>query len=254
MSEVQAAAIILAAGKSTRMNSDLAKVLHEVCGRPMLALVLDACEEAGVERIVVVVGYGKDAVRRAFADRQRITWVEQTDQKGTGHAALVCRQVLGGFSGPTLVIAGDMPLIRAETIRTLLEQHARTGDSVTLATSIFDDPAGYGRITRTPSGRLSGIVEDIDCTVAQRRIKEVNISYYCFDTRRMFEALDKVRPDNAKGEYYITDAVRILIEGGHGAGAVPAVDPRDAMGVNSREDLARVDVLMQSRMRNTGQG
>lgn len=244
----EAAAIILAAGKSTRMKSDLPKVLHEVCGRPMLAGVLDACEQAGVTRTVVVVGHGRDAVIAAFADREGITWVEQPEQKGTGHAALVCEPALSGYQGPTLVIAGDMPLIRSCTVEKLLEQHSATGDGVTLATSIFDDPAGYGRIARDDRGRLSEIVEEVDCTLEQRRIKEVNISYYCFDTRCMFEALHQVTPDNAKGEYYITDAVRILLRNGHGAGAVPAVDPCDAMGINSRADLARVNAVMQDRI------
>ena len=146
------------------MKSDLPKVLHEVCGRPMLACVLDACEQAGVDQKVVVVGHGKGVVIKALADREGITWVEQPEQKGTGHAALVCEPVLAHHRGPTLVIAGDMPLIRPSTIETLLQQHAKTGDGVTLATSIFPDPAGYGRIMRDEGGQLSGIVEQVDCT------------------------------------------------------------------------------------------
>ncbi len=243
-----AAAIILAAGKSTRMKSDLPKVLHEVCGRPMLASVIDACTEAEVTKLVVVVGHGKQLVMDAFSHNDRISWVEQSEQKGTGHAALMCKSALADFAGPTLVIAGDMPLIRGETVSTLLDQHGENGRSVTLATSIFDDPSGYGRIVRDDAGKLLRIVEEVDCSESERSIREVNISYYCFDTPKMFNALEKLTPNNKKGEYYITDAVRILIDAGYGADAIPAVPPADAMGINSRADLARVNALMQSRI------
>ena len=246
----ETAAIILAAGKSTRMNSALPKVLHEVCGQPMLSYVIGACRGAGVDRIVVVVGYGKEQVLAAYDEGDALTWVTQSDQRGTGHAALMCEDALAGFSGAVLVIAGDMPLIRSETVEKLLSEHARTGDGVTLATSIFDDPTGYGRIVRDDAGRLSDIVEHADCTDAQREIKEVNISYYCFNAGRMFETLHRITPDNAKGEYYITDAVRILLEDGHGARAIAAVDPSDAMGINSRADLARVNSIMQRRIQD----
>ncbi len=241
-------AIILAAGKSTRMKSDMPKVLHDVCGRPMLAHVLAACREAGVPNLLVVVGYGKDAVKDAFSHESRITWVDQAEQKGTGHAALMCEPMLSDFDGPVFVIAGDMPLLRAETLGMIGEEHSRAGNGVTLATSVFDDPTGYGRIVRDQSGRLRDIVEESDATPEQRAIREVNISYYCFDCRGMLDALQRIRPDNAKGEYYITDAVRIMIADGHGAGALSAVDPQDAEGINSRADLARINALMQQRI------
>lgn len=241
------AAVILAAGKSTRMKSDLPKVLHEVCGVPMLKHVVEACKTAGAERVVVVIGHGKDLVMKAFAKYPRITWVEQVKQKGTGHAVLACESELASFQGRTLVIAGDMPLIRSATLKALLVENESTGDSVTLATSLFDDPSSYGRITRDAAGRLTGIVEHADCTPQQREIKEVNVSYYCFDNVRMFEALRQVTCDNAKGEYYITDAVRILLSGGHGAGATASVDQADATGVNSLKDLKLVNSLMKNR-------
>ena len=242
------AAIILAAGRSTRMAGDKPKVLHEVCGRPMLACVLDACTAAGVGRIVVVVGYGKDAVIEAFADRSAITWVEQREQKGTGHAALVCEETLSEFEGQTLVIAGDMPLVKSETLSQLLADHASSGNAVTLATSVFDEPGSYGRIIRDETGRFTGIVEESDCTDLQREVHEVNISYYCFDNRRMFEALNAITPDNAQGEYYITDAVRVMLDRGYGAGANAMVAPADAMGVNSLADLTVVNELMAKRV------
>jgi bifunctional UDP-N-acetylglucosamine pyrophosphorylase/glucosamine-1-phosphate N-acetyltransferase len=243
------AVVILAAGKSTRMKSSLPKVMHEVCGRPMLAHVLDACRDAGVERLAVVVGFGKDQVVAAFEGRPGCTFVEQADQNGTGHAVLCCREALADFDGRVLVIAADMPLVRGATLRALLEENARTGDAITLATTILDDPTGYGRIVRDKAGNLRGIVEQRECTPEQAEIQEVNISYYCFgDRRQMFEALEQVGDDNAKGEYYMTDAVRILIEGGHGGGAIPAVPREEALGINSQADLAEVSRVMQERI------
>ena len=227
------AAIILAAGKSTRMKSEVPKVLHEICGRPMLDCVLNACAGAGVERILVVVGHGKEQIRAAFGDRPGCSFVEQAEQQGTGHAVLCCREELAGFGGRVLVIAADMPLVRGATLRALLEESARTGDAITLATTILEDPSGYGRIIRDGAGRLQGICEQRDCTPEQLAIGEVNISYYCFGSgEKMLAALGQVSTDNAKGEYYITDAVRILIEQGHGGGAIPAVPAAEAMGIN----------------------
>ncbi len=243
-----AAAVILAAGKSTRMKSELPKVLHELCGRPMLAYVLDACRDAGIGRLIVVVGYGKDRVIEAFSDRTDCTFVEQAEQKGTAHAVLCCRDALDGFSGQVLVIAGDMPLVSGATATTLLQENARTGDGLTLATTILDDPTGYGRIVRDDQGRLQAIVEHRDCTPEQLAVKEVNPSYYCFDGRLMFDALGRVGNDNAKGEYYITDAVRVLAEDGRGAAAIPALPAEDATGINSRADLAAVNRIMQNRI------
>ena len=242
------AAIILAAGKSTRMVTDLPKVLHEVCGRPMLAYVLDACKRAGIERRIVVVGYRKDDVIEAFADDPGIIWVEQKEQKGTGHAAMVCRDALKDFDGNVVVIAGDMPLLRHETLELLVQTHNKEHSAVTLATAVLDDPTGYGRIIRDAYGNLQGIIEESDCTDEQRKIKEVNPSYYCFDRGLLFEAMDQLQPKNVKGEYYITDALEILIKSGHRAVAITAVADADAMGVNSRQHLADVGLVMQSRI------
>ena len=230
------------------MKSDVPKVLHDVCGRPMLGWIIRACEEAGVGRIIVVVGFGKEQVISAFESHPNCVFVEQVEQKGTGHAVLCCRDALAGFAGRVLVIAGDMPLVRGSTPKALLAENARTGDAVTLGTTILDDPAGYGRIIRDERGRLLKIVEHNDCTVQQREVREVNPSYYCFDCAKMFEALDQVGNDNAKGEYYITDVVRILIDAGHGGGAIPAIPPAEAMGINSRADLAAVCRIMQDRI------
>ncbi|UCC32829.1 MAG: NTP transferase domain-containing protein [Phycisphaerales bacterium] len=230
------------------MKSDRPKILHEICGRPMLSYVLNACRLAGADRLIVVVGHGKEDVIRRFEAEADIHWVEQSQQRGTGDAVLCCRDALQGFTGSVLVVAGDMPLVRRATLAGLAESRENTGDAVTLATMVLDDPSGYGRIIRDAEGRLEAIVEDRDCSPEQREIREVNPSYYCFDTKRLFEALEQVRPSAKKDEYYLTDAVRVLREAGHGVSVSVTVAPEDAMGINSRLDLATVSRAMQDRI------
>lgn len=242
------AAIILAAGKSTRMNSDLPKVLHEICGRPMLSFVLGACRLAGVDRLIVVVGHGKDEVMARFSEDDDVTWVEQSQQKGTGHAVMCCRELIRGAAGTALVVAGDMPLVRRETLVELMDSRAQSGDAVTLATTMLDDPTGYGRIIRDAQGQLQAIIEHRDCTEKQREIHEVNPSYYCFDADRLFAALDGVRQQPRGGDYYLTDAVRVLREQGSAVSATVMVPAEEAMGINSRLDLVRASRAMQDRL------
>ncbi len=232
------------------MVTDLPKVLHEVCGRPMMAYVLDACREAGIDRIVVVVGYRREDVIAAFQDEPGLQYVEQAEQKGTGHAVQICRDALSEFDGNVVILAGDMPLLRAETLKLLIETHDREHSAVTLATAILEDPTGYGRIVRDAYGNLQGIVEHTDCTPEQLRIKEINPSYYCFDKKLLFSALENIKPNNVKGEYYLTDALHILIRQGYRAVAITAVAPQDAMGVNSRQQLAEVGKIMQARIQD----
>jgi len=245
---VTAAAIILAAGKSTRMKSDSPKVLHEICGRPMLGYVLTACRLAGIDRLIVVVGHGRAQVMQSFASDGDITWVHQAEQKGTGHAVNCCREALSGFDGSVLVIAGDMPLVRREALAELLGERVETNDAVTIATTMLDDPTGYGRIIRDADGKLQAIVEHRDCNEQQRAIHEVNPSYYCFDARKMFAALDRVSPAAGSGEYYITEAIRILRTQGEQVSAHVMVPSEDALGINSRLDLADVSRVMQDRI------
>lgn len=242
------AAVVMAAGRSTRMVTETPKVLHEICGRPMLAYVIDACRAAGIDRIVCVVGYRKEEVIGAFGNEPDITFVEQKDQKGTGHAVMVCRDALSDFEGDLVIIAGDMPLVRHETLELLTRTHKSQNSAVTLATALLEDPGGYGRIVRDSYGNLEGIVEESDCSPEQKKIKEINPSYYCFNSQLLFEALEQIRPDNVKGELYLTDALEILIRAGHRAVAITAVAAEDAMGINSRLDLALVGRVMQNRI------
>ncbi|HIJ66849.1 MAG TPA: NTP transferase domain-containing protein [Planctomycetes bacterium] len=243
-------AIILAAGESKRMNTKLPKVLHEVCGRPMLAYVLDACRQAGIGRIFVVVGYNKEQVIEQYRDCNDIVFVEQGEQKGTAHAVMCCKEHITGFGGQVLILCGDGPLIRSETLKILIDKHTSEMSAATLATSILEDPTGYGRILRDSYGNIQGIVEDNDCTDEQRKIKEINPSYYCFEGPVLLDALDRITPDNAKNEYYLTDALHVIIHTGHKVMAVTAVAAQDALGVNDREQLSRAGKIMQQRIQH----
>lgn len=241
-------AIILAAGISSRMKTRLPKVLHEVCGREMLLYVLDACRQVGVDKMYVVVGHGGEQVQERFADSGDIVWVRQEEQLGTAHAVLCCKEHLDDFDGQTFVLCGDGPLIRAEVLQSLVDSCESGGHAAVLATAIIDDPTGYGRIVRDERDNIKAIVEHNDCTDEQRKIKEVNPSYYLFNNKVLFEALAEVRPDNVKGEYYLTDTLAIILGKGHTIAAVSTVRPEEAVSVNDRQQLSVVVKIMQQRI------
>ena len=246
-------AIILAAGKATRMKSDRVKVLHEICGRPMLSYVLDACREVGVTRLYLVIGHDRDRVINTYKNDTDITWVIQHEQKGTGHAVMVCQPQIESTEGVgehdnVIVLGGDGPLIRAQTLQAMVDKHTVANAAVTLATSILPDPTGYGRIVRDSAGNLSGIVEQNDATPEQKQIKEVNPTYWMFRSRDLFEALKHVQPNNKKGEYYLTDTLAILKQMGKRLEAVPSVPPEDVLSINTRSELADVARVMQKRI------
>jgi bifunctional UDP-N-acetylglucosamine pyrophosphorylase/glucosamine-1-phosphate N-acetyltransferase len=242
-------AIILAAGKSTRMKSNRSKVLHEVCGRPMLDWVLRACYDAGVSRVLVVVGHAKDQVMDRFAEDKRIIWVEQTEQLGTGHAAKMCSDELKNQPGDVFILTGDGPMIRAEILRTLRDAHKADHAAASMATAIMDDPFGYGRIIRDEKGEFVDIIEEVDCTPQQREIREVFPSYYCVKSDELLHALSKLtNTTNKKGEYYLTDIYGILRREGKKVTAVQAMTQEDVLAVNTRQQLAEVDMAMQDRI------
>jgi bifunctional UDP-N-acetylglucosamine pyrophosphorylase/glucosamine-1-phosphate N-acetyltransferase len=241
-------AIILAAGVSKRMNMGVPKVLQEVCGRPMLSYVLDACRQAGIKRLLVVIGFGADKVKKTFANANDITWVIQPEQKGTGHAVLCCREYLKDFAGKTFVLCGDGPLIRPEILKALLENHDGQ-TAATLATAILDDPTGYGRIIRDKKGNLEKIVEHKDCSAEQLKIKEVNPSYYLFNNKALFDSVAKIKNDNVQKEYYLTDVFEIMLKEGKKVSVVAAVRQEEAMSVNTKEELEKLNEIMQRRLR-----
>jgi bifunctional UDP-N-acetylglucosamine pyrophosphorylase/glucosamine-1-phosphate N-acetyltransferase len=242
-------AIILAAGKSTRMKSRRPKVLHEVCGKPMLDFVLNACFGAGCGRVMVVVGYGKEEVKARFESDDRITWVEQAEQLGTGHAAKMCLEELKRHhSGDAFILAGDGPLITAGVLHTLRKAHHDDRAAASMATAVLDDPTGYGRIIRDADGRFMEIVEQIDCTPEQREIREVFPSIYCVKADELAFALLRLKNENKKSEYYLTDIYGILRQAGRKVLAVQAVTAEDVLAVNSRDQQAQVDAVMQDRI------
>jgi bifunctional UDP-N-acetylglucosamine pyrophosphorylase/glucosamine-1-phosphate N-acetyltransferase len=248
-----AAAIILAAGKGTRMKSDRPKVMHEVCGRPMLAWVLEACASAGCRPLLTVIGHQPDRVREAFAGADHdVRWVLQEPQLGTGHAVTCCLRQVPDLHGPVVVVAGDGPLIRPQTLRRLVEAHLRQQAACTLATAVLDDPGRYGRIVRDDRGEVAGIVEYLDADQAQRQIREVNVTLYCFDADALRDVLGRVQNDNAKHEYYLTDAVRLLREAGSKLAAVEAVPPEEVLSINTPDELAEVDRILTRRLAAEG--
>lgn len=246
--------VILAAGKGTRMKSELPKTLHELCGRPMLAWVLDAAAGLDPERIVVVVGHGaaevEAAAREALPDRE-LAFVLQEPQNGTGHALQVAAPAIGGCER-VVVTYGDMPLLTTESMERLVEaQKGRSDsdafDSVSILTAVVDDPFGYGRIVRTEDDRFERIVEQKDATEAERLINETNLGVYCFARGHLDRDLGRLTNDNAQGEYYITDLVGMAAADGRRVAPLILEDEREAQGVNDLAQLA--DVRWQLQMR-----
>ncbi len=242
----QPAAVILAAGKGTRMNSDLPKVCHEVGGRPMVCAVVDACQAAGCGKIVIVVGYKQELVRAALADYD-VQYAVQDEQLGTGHAVLCAKDALASFDGDVFVLCGDGPLIRPSTLETVLQRHRSQHAKATLATSIIDNPDGYGRIVRDDAGKFVSIVEQKNATPEQLQVREVNPSYYCFDCDALFKGLDRVERNEASGEYYVTDVPAILMAGGAHVEVIDAVPPADVLSINAPDDLQEVDRIFRER-------
>lgn len=233
------------------MRSDLPKVVHPVGGRPMVCAVVDACLEAGCKRIVAVVGYQQNLVRDALAAYPMVEFAVQGEQLGTGHAVRSAEHLFSREKmepgHEAFVLCGDGPLIRAATLRTMIERHRSAGAHATLATSVIEDPAGYGRIVRDAQGKFVAIVEQKNATEEQRGIREVNPSYYCFDVQSLFGALARVERNPLTGEYYVTDVPSLLLGDGRRVEVIEAVPPSDVLSINTLEDLAAVDRIYRSR-------
>ncbi|MCH4053243.1 MAG: bifunctional UDP-N-acetylglucosamine diphosphorylase/glucosamine-1-phosphate N-acetyltransferase GlmU [Atopobiaceae bacterium] len=242
-------AIILAAGEGTRMKSAHPKVTHKLLDHPLVWWSVDAARKAQVDRIVVVVGNGADEVRDVFAGDDDITFVEQAERLGTGHAVKVVRDELGGLAGPVVVLTGDSPLIRPETISKLVDHNREGHFACTVLTMVPKDPSGYGRIVFGTDGQIKAIVEDKDCTPRQRlELCECNSGIYCFCGRRLSESIDRLGHDNVQGEYYLTDMVGIYREMGEPVSSVPCCDPTELLGVNDRAQLAEATCVMRDRI------
>jgi bifunctional UDP-N-acetylglucosamine pyrophosphorylase/glucosamine-1-phosphate N-acetyltransferase len=237
--------IILAAGLGTRMKSATIKILHHAAGRPIIDYVLDLAGEVCTRPPIMVIGHQRDAVQQAVGERAR--FAVQEEQKGTGHAVLQAAPQLDGAKH-ILILSGDVPLTRPETLRQLLEEHEQSDNALTLLTMKLDDPAMYGRVVRDPSGEVTRIVEAKDATDDEKRINEVNAGIYVFSGEHLFDNLRNLSTDNSQGEYYLTDLLGVLRDSGKRVGAVVAADPIEALGVNSRADLASVEGEIQRRV------
>jgi bifunctional UDP-N-acetylglucosamine pyrophosphorylase/glucosamine-1-phosphate N-acetyltransferase len=239
-------AVVLAAGQGTRMKSKLYKVLHPVCGKPMVQHVTDTLAAMKVEDVVVVVGHGAEAVRATLGER--VTYALQSEQLGTAHAVQQAVPHLAGKEGVTFILYGDTPLLSADTLRELLAYHQAEQAAATVLTATFADPTGYGRIIRNEAGEVLRIVEHKDATPEERLIREINTGIYCFDNQKLLAALKQVKNDNAQGEYYVTDCVGILRDAGEKVVAYIARDPDETMGVNDRVQLSQAESYMRRRI------
>jgi bifunctional UDP-N-acetylglucosamine pyrophosphorylase/glucosamine-1-phosphate N-acetyltransferase len=241
------AAVILAAGKSTRMKSKTPKPLHALLGKPLVHYAIDAARSAGAARIIVVVGHCAERVQAALGDE--CEFALQETQQGTGHAVQMAEPLLSRWKEPIVVLPGDAPLITPNLIRNLVDEHVRSSSAATLLTALMDDPGAYGRIIRDPeSGRVCGIVEARDATGEQLQIAEIGTSVYAFEPALLFESLGRVRPNNVQGEYYLTDVVSLLADAGHRLSAVVSEDSDIVRGVNSRLELIDLAHVLQKRV------
>lgn len=238
--------VVLAAGQGTRMNSDLAKVLHPLAGRSLLDHVLSTAARLPVERTAVIVGHQHERVRSAHSGWD-VEFVLQEPQRGTGHAVQQAEPFLRGHAGSTLILYGDVPLLRRSTLLELIEEHRHSGDAVTVLTARVSDPAGYGRIVRDGSGRMEAIIEDKDLEPAQREIDEINSGIYAFQTAPLLDALGKLKDDNRQGELYLTDTISLLRERGLGAGTYTLIDPLEISGVNTPAQLLEAAAILSAR-------
>ena len=241
-------AVILAAGKSTRMKSEVPKVLHPVCGRLMIEYVLDAARAAGAERLIVVVGHKADLVRSSLAHHHDVVFAEQTEQKGTGHAVMMCEKHLAEHAGSVLILAGDTPLLQGSSLKVLLDSQATQGAACVVGTADTCNNDGLGRVVRDDSGAFQCIVEQKDASPEQRRITEINTGCYAFNTPLLLSALKSVKPNNSQSEYYLTDCPRILMDQGHKVAATCSLTIEEALGVNTRVQLSEVSASIQKQI------
>jgi bifunctional UDP-N-acetylglucosamine pyrophosphorylase/glucosamine-1-phosphate N-acetyltransferase len=236
-------AVILAAGKGKRMKSDLPKVLHKLGGKPMVEYVVETAQNVGVEKIILVVGHKREKTQKLLKHLD-VEFVIQEEQLGTGHAVMQAKDHLANFDGDVLILCGDMPLLKSDTVRRLLEEHRRKKAVATVLTAILEDPSGYGRIIRDEKGMVQKIVEEGDASADEKKVKEINTGTFCFDSRFLLSVLNKITPDNKQGEYYLTDALELLRKKNLPIWAVVASNPQEGLGINSQEELERMEEIL----------
>ena len=239
-------AIVMAAGKGTRMKSKKSKLVQKIYGKEIVKRAVENAEKAGVKEIVAVVGYMKEEVMAALGEK--VKYAFQEEMLGTGHAVMQAKEYLKGKKGKVLVLNGDVPLIRPETLNKLIEKSMENKEYATLLTAIYDNPTGYGRIVRDEGGNIEAVVEEKDTTPSQKEIKEINAGIYCFDIEELLDALEKIKPNNAQGEYYLTDVVQIMNEKGLKTGAVIVEDNTEILGINDRIQLEMLTKVLQMRI------
>lgn len=233
-------AVILAAGKSTRMKSETPKVLHPVCGRMLIDYVLDAARVAGVEKIVVIVGHKADMVQEALRHHSDVVFAEQKEQNGTGHAVMMAEPHLKDHDGSVLILAGDTPLLQGASLKALLDDQASQNAACVIGTADTASNQGLGRVVRDSNDRFECIVEEKDANEQQKEITEINTGCYAFQTQLLLQSLNQLKPNNAQAEYYLTDCPRILMDAGHSVAASCSLTIEEAIGVNNRLQLAEV--------------
>jgi bifunctional UDP-N-acetylglucosamine pyrophosphorylase/glucosamine-1-phosphate N-acetyltransferase len=238
--------IILAAGQGKRMKSKLYKVMHPVCGKPMLGHVIDILEQVQVDRKVVIVGHGAEMVQSYLGDRAE--YALQAEQLGTGHAVLQAKDLLENEEGTTIVICGDTPLVNAETLQKMIEIHKAERATATILTAKLDNPTGYGRIVRDAAGNVIAILEQKDCSIAEQAINEINAGTYLFDNRQLFRALTQVGNKNVQQEYYLPDVIGIMQKAGQGIIGFCTEDEAEVIGVNDRIALSEAEGYMRKRI------
>lgn len=239
-------AIVMAAGKGTRMKSKKSKLVHQIYGKELVKRAVENARKAGINDVITVVGYQKEQVQAVLGDT--VKYAYQEEMLGTGHAVMQAKKYLKGKKGKVVILSGDVPILRPTTIQSLVEKSIERKEYATLLTAIYDNPSGYGRIIRDEGGNVKAIIEDKDATEMQKEIKEINAGIYCFDIKELLDALDSITSDNAQGEYYLTDVIKIMNDKGLKTGAVIVEDNTEILGVNDKVQLELLTRVLRLRI------